>query len=314
MKKVAVIGAGVIGLTTAIRLLEQGYAVTIFARDIFTNTTSRAASALFVPIKAGPEELIIKWARRSLEVYQTLTPETGISLVDVVDFAFDHDPIPLWAKILNHYDELPRAEIPPHYAKSYVAKLHNIDTSVFVDYLLDKVVTLGGHIIKKSLARLTDVDKSFPLIINCSGVWSNQLVPDETSYPIRGQFVITEKIPLDRVSLASIDDDNFILVAERHSDCYIAGNILENVWDTKPDPEISQEMLARAKKLEPRLKNATILRAGVGLRPGRKTVRLERSELGDGRIVIHNYGHGGAGFTTAWGCAEDVSALVIKSL
>jgi D-amino-acid oxidase len=310
MKKVAVIGAGVIGLTSAIRLLEQGYPVTIFARDIFSNITSRAASALWVPIKAGPSELIFKWARRSREVYQTLKPENGISLVDVVDFTFDHEPIPLWAQILNEYHELPAAEIPPLYAKSYAAKIHNMDTSIFVDYLLGKVKQLGGQVIQQNLAALTDIEKSFSIIINCSGVWSNQLVPDEQSFPIRGQFIITERVSLPRASLASVDDDSFILVVERHGDCYIAGNTVENVWDTKPDPEISRTMLERAKTLEPRLKNATILRDGVGLRPGRSTVRLERDELADGRIVIHNYGHGGAGFTTAWGCAEDVTALV----
>jgi D-amino-acid oxidase len=41
------------------------------------------------------------------------------------------------------------------------------------------------------------------------------------------------------------------------------------------------------------------------LRPYRPEVRLER----DGR-VIHNYGHGGSGFTLCRGCAEDVVALV----
>jgi D-amino-acid oxidase len=39
-------------------------------------------------------------------------------------------------------------------------------------------------------------------------------------------------------------------------------------------------------------------------------VRLERDRLRDGRIAIHNYGHGGAGFTLCRGCAEDVAKLV----
>ncbi|MCA9676574.1 MAG: FAD-binding oxidoreductase, partial [Myxococcales bacterium] len=49
----------------------------------------------------------------------------------------------------------------------------------------------------------------------------------------------------------------------------------------------------------------------VGLRPGRAEVRLAR-DLHDPRIV-HCYGHGGAGFTLAWGCAEDVVGLVRTS-
>jgi len=48
----------------------------------------------------------------------------------------------------------------------------------------------------------------------------------------------------------------------------------------------------------------------VGLRPFRKSgVRLERERLSDGRTVIHNYGHGGAGFTLSWACAEEVCAI-----
>jgi len=35
-------------------------------------------------------------------------------------------------------------------------------------------------------------------------------------------------------------------------------------------------------------------------------VRLERDRLGDGRTVIHDYGHGGSGFTLSWGCASEV--------
>jgi D-amino-acid oxidase len=51
----------------------------------------------------------------------------------------------------------------------------------------------------------------------------------------------------------------------------------------------------------------TILAERVGLRPFRKSgVRIERGQLRDGRTVIHNYGHGGAGFTLSWGCAREV--------
>ena len=48
-----------------------------------------------------------------------------------------------------------------------------------------------------------------------------------------------------------------------------------------------------------------VLGERVGLRPFRRSgVRVERTQLRDGRTVIHNYGHGGSGFTLSWGCAE----------
>jgi D-amino-acid oxidase len=53
-----------------------------------------------------------------------------------------------------------------------------------------------------------------------------------------------------------------------------------------------------------------VLAERVGLRPFRKSgVRLERNRLRDGRTAIHNYGHGGSGFTLSWGCAKKVFDL-----
>ena len=313
MKNIAVIGAGVIGLTSAIRLLEQGYSVTIFARDIFDNITSRAASALFVPIKAEPEKLILQWAKSTRDVYQTLPPASGVTLIDIVDFRHDGEEIPLWARIQENYHALPQSELPAPYTKSYAAKIHSIDTSVYIDYLIAQFKALGGKLIQQELAVLTDVDAAYPVVINCSGVWSQQLVPDQECFPIRGQFIITDKVGLQHATHASFDENNFILIAEREHDCYIAGNTMDNVWDTQPDPKTSKDMLRRAQKLEPRLKNAVIRRAGIGLRPGRKSIRLEQDVLADKRLVIHNYGHGGAGFTTAWGCADNVIEILSKA-
>jgi D-amino-acid oxidase len=53
----------------------------------------------------------------------------------------------------------------------------------------------------------------------------------------------------------------------------------------------------------------------VGLRPYRPEVRLEAEEFQNGtKCIIHNYGHGGSGWTLAWGCAMEVCELVIAFL
>ena len=59
--------------------------------------------------------------------------------------------------------------------------------------------------------------------------------------------------------------------------------------------------------------SATVIEHRVGLRPGRSEVRLEVERAG-GRTVIHNYGHGGAGFTLCWGCADEVAGLAERSM
>jgi len=53
----------------------------------------------------------------------------------------------------------------------------------------------------------------------------------------------------------------------------------------------------------------------VGLRPGRPTVRLEEDARDEpGPRILHNYGHGGAGITISWGCADELTALVMEGL
>jgi D-amino-acid oxidase len=76
-----------------------------------------------------------------------------------------------------------------------------------------------------------------------------------------------------------------------------------------PDPATAAAILDRCAKLEPRLREAAVLEHRVGLRPGRPSVRLEAERRAD-TLLVHNYGHGGAGVTLSWGCADDVVRLV----
>jgi D-amino-acid oxidase len=42
----------------------------------------------------------------------------------------------------------------------------------------------------------------------------------------------------------------------------------------------------------------------------RSTVRVEAERVAPGCLLVHNYGHGGAGITLSWGCAAEVVELV----
>jgi D-amino-acid oxidase len=63
----------------------------------------------------------------------------------------------------------------------------------------------------------------------------------------------------------------------------------------------------------PALRGARVVGEAVGLRPARPAVRLETEARPRG-TVVHCYGHGGAGVTLAWGCAEEVVGLAIRAL
>ena len=82
-----------------------------------------------------------------------------------------------------------------------------------------------------------------------------------------------------------------------------------DAWNLEPDQQLAAQIVLRCAALRPELAGARILGHLVGLRPGRPTVRLELEPRPGGRAIIHDYGHGGAGFTLAWACADEVVDL-----
>lgn len=75
---------------------------------------------------------------------------------------------------------------------------------------------------------------------------------------------------------------------------------------------MAEAIVRRCATLRPEIAGARIIDHRVGLRPARDAVRLERELLPDGRVLVHNYGHGGAGITVAWGCAREAAELASR--
>lgn len=77
-----------------------------------------------------------------------------------------------------------------------------------------------------------------------------------------------------------------------------------------PNEHTALAILLRCAEVEPRLAQARVLGGRVGARPTRIKVRVDADLLVEGTLVVHNYGHGGAGVTLSWGCAENVLTLL----
>src|SRR4051794_39646606 len=109
-----------------------------------------------------------------------------------------------------------------------------------------------------------------------------------------------------------LDEDNpagWPYVVPRGADVVCGGPAVAGATGTDPAPAVETSVLERVHALVPALRGAPVLSRAVGLRPGRPTVRLDRTTV-DGRPLVACYGHGGAGVTLSWGCAADVVALV----
>ena len=83
--RVAIVGAGVSGLTCGVVFAERGHRTTIFARELGQETTSAVAGALWFPYDVEPADKAIPWA---LETYQTLIElarnvENGVSMIEL---------------------------------------------------------------------------------------------------------------------------------------------------------------------------------------------------------------------------------------
>src|SRR5262249_169374 len=78
----------------------------------------------------------------------------------------------------------------------------------------------------------------------------------------------------------------------------------------------AQAIVRRCARLAPdfaRISTEAVLKMVTGWRPGRSTVRLERETVGPQGTLLRNYGHGGAGVTLSWGCAQEVVGLLETS-
>ncbi len=302
MERIIVIGAGVIGLTTAVRLLEDGHRVDILARDLPLETTSAVAAALWYPYLALPVDRVTAWSAASYECFARLAAndETGVRLRQGTEVLLEPSADPWWAEAVP---DLERTAAPAGYADAWTFVAPVIEMPVYLRWLVGRVESLGGTITRMALGGLPT---HAGVVVNATGLGARHSADDLTVQPVQGQVVYLSQVGLDRWWL---DESGPTYVVPRSHDIVVGGTDREGEWSREPDDRVGADILARCRALVPELAEARVLGARIGLRPKRPAVRLEEGHL-DGHRVIHNYGHGGAGVTLSWGCADEVAALV----
>src|SRR6266542_5671827 len=325
MDHVAIIGAGVSGLTCGVVFAERGYRTAIISKENKQQTTSGAAAEIWFPSDAEPAERVIPWA---LKTYKTLVElsnnsRTGVSIIELHQFSRAGEiQIPDWAIPLGAQPVIPNfpfvmsSEVETSLAvnscffrSGFSMRVPLTDTTIYLDYLAARFLKAGGAInTNVCFEKLEDVDTKFDLVINCAGIGARELAHDADLEPHRGQVAIIPR--MNKLSCAIVCDDPPLMYAiPRANDC-VFGGTNEISDDLHVDPRSTARILDECSRVL-NIDRPNVLVERVGLRPFRKSgVRLERDRLRDGRTVIHNYGHGGAGFTLSWGCTESVVRLV----
>lgn len=312
-----VLGAGVSGLTTAVRLQDAGLAVRILTRDEPETLVSRVAAALWHPYRAYPVDRVNAWSLDTLKVFRELAhdPDAGVVFRPVVELFRQPAPELGWRRWVDGARKITPEELDEwgadRYVDGWVLDLPVIETPVYMPWLARRFQAAGGtmEIVPEGAPPLDELTRPDRPVVCCIGLGAREYLDDDEVFPIRGQVVSVDNPGLER---AVVDDEgpgDPTYVIPRSRDVILGGTASEGLEDREADPDLTEAILERTRSLRPELATARIREIKVGLRPGRSAVRLE-AERRPGGPVIYNYGHGGSGYTLSWGCADEVLELM----
>jgi D-amino-acid oxidase len=301
-------------LSTALLAQQQGFDVTIYSASPPNQTTSAKAGASFKPHLVEMSGLPPQTLQRSWDhfvaIEQSFQGASGVRR----HLHWEAGSLPLkdepYLKVVEDvtYAEAPTVPGGYAYGRSFTTFL--IDTPVYISWLVDRFLSLGGElqiVPPMDLAQVSELEQ--PLVANCTGLGGRTIFGDTAVEPARGQVVLVE--PLPDMSW-SISADGFYVYPRRDS-TVIGGTVEMGVDDESTDSAVVDLLLRAAQRVLPHVRELKVLETYAGLRPYRQTSVRVATEDTLGKRLVHNYGHGGAGVTLSWGTAELAVRLLLTS-
>lgn len=254
-RECAVIGCGVVGLTTATIMQRKGYKVTIYAKDLPPETTSNVGAGKWTPLAAYNQDLItaefyqdfLRATRLSYNYYQELVgSDYGIRWTQ--NYIFDDDPIELsdsftdLAYTYRDVHDIAQNEHP--FDKQYCLTHTNlqVETPIFLNALMRDFRIAGGNIVVREFIDLTQLKVlNEPLIMNCTGLGSHQLFDDKELIPAKGQLTIL--IPQPEVDYTTAVRGDGLYMVPRQDGIILGGSWEEGEWSLTPNPIQSKRIL-----------------------------------------------------------------------
>jgi D-amino-acid oxidase len=349
-KQVLIVGAGVVGLTTAVELKSK-YGdlvdVTIISKDlpgdISTFYTSPKAGAHWISTNSKENK---DWHLTTYKKLQELSkiPETFI------------EPYQLYmGEIVPNGEKIPEYDEPwfkdqvedfkylgndpkfPDVENLYTFTSYTISTTYYLVYLLGQARKLDIHIQRYTLKSLKEAESfiipssnsNADLVINCTGLQYNFLNDSNDSklIPVRGHVILIEnnlpyQVTFEQPYLPKdAKQGEFLMLFPRPEGGAILGGIYDhnfNKYDTSIDQDYVTRLINKAKKYIPDLVSETngnikISNHVIGFRPE----RVGGAKIGpdaNNKKIIHNYGNGNSGFIESWGCAENTVKIIVETL
>ena len=262
VKSYAIIGAGVVGLSTALLLLDRGAKVRIFTREPLSQTTSNVAGAQWWPASVYESDKIddkylekhVEASRIAFLKFQSLVgPEYGVAWEP--NYVLADDPIttepapaghPMSRFSINQQDLSPD-EHP--FASPYVRRFDTmmIETPHYLRQLERDVRRKGGEIIFQEINGKNEIATlSEKVVFNCSGLGAKELVGDDIIQPIRGQLVILKPQANIDYNVITLGD---LYMFGRRDGIVLGGTFQKDNWSTDPNEQDTRDILRGNQKL-----------------------------------------------------------------
>ena len=253
---VAVIGSGVMGLTTARLVQEAGFPVRIYTAALPPNTTSAVAGGQVSPFGHVRDDSVTpEWMAQfkaamaySWKRFQTLVGDRyGIRWLPTYEQSRNASFADDW---LNEYHANARAlrsdEHP--FPVDNVVRFDTmyVETPRFMAWLTDEVLKAGGTIRMRKFETLVDV-ATLPesLVFNCTGIGAKALVGDAILTPVRGQLAVLQ--PQHEVRYAFTGNAGYMF--PRGDGILLGGTFERGEWDATPQPEDIARIIASHRQL-----------------------------------------------------------------
>ena len=329
--RAVIIGGGVVGCITAIKLKENGYDVTVVDKSLVGEESSAAGAGILFPL--------MPWNYDS-KVYQLCSGASGFykNLSEKLIIGGFGDPefiesgmiciepshkrgIVQWAIKNNFKINESLFNNRPSFELENVAQLNPKKLMISLKHYIKELgIKLIENCNLSKIQKKSNYLKGWPtknnnliegdIFIITAGAWSSQIINNEQNeiYPVRGQLIKFKKsnIKLDKI----LYSENFYLL-QRNCGAIVAGSTIENVgFDNTTTIQAAYDLKEKTISLIPELKELEPYEQWAGLRPGIKNniplIKMDRFY----KNIYINSGHYRYGITMAPKSAEEILKLI----
>lgn len=267
-KKVAVLGSGVIGLSTALVLQRSGHDVTIYAKDFPPYTTSNVAGAMWHPVTLYERDQVSRTTLGMLDVASSIAfrrfvgyandPRYGVYWIR--QHSLSDTPMDTSRPYVGRdslYPGLVRNQPGGPFGFNYYDAYYTlmIDPDIYLRALVNDFMAAGGEMQGQTFESQDDL-AALPeqVVVNCMGLGSGKVFGDESIIPARGQLSFLLPQPDIDYGYATHTEEHGVLYSfPRRTGILLGGSVDKGDWNLAPRQDEVVRMVEGHAELASRL-------------------------------------------------------------